>query len=60
MPESPVLLEWLERQRIPYFTAAPSHSPAHTERILAKKRDLGLEQPIHDSTMNPSVFFALP
>jgi predicted O-methyltransferase YrrM len=59
MPESAVLLEWLERRRVPWFTAAPARSAADYERIVAVKRELGLAEPIHRSTMNPMVFFRL-
>ena len=60
MEESIVLLEWLERRGVPYFTAAPGRSGAAYDRIVALKRDLGLAEPIHDSVKNPMVFFQLP
>lgn len=60
MEESVVLLEWLERRRVPYFTAAPSRSRETYDRIVALKRELGLAEPIHDSIKNPMVFFRLP
>ena len=60
MEESIVLLEWLERRRVPYFTAAPGRPGAAYDRIVALKRDLGLAEPIHDSVKNPMVFFQLP
>lgn len=60
MEESIVLLEWLERHGMPYFTAAPGRTGAAYERIVALKRELGLAEPIHDSVKNPMVFFQLP
>jgi hypothetical protein len=55
-----VLLEWLQRRGVRYFTAAPGRTGAAYERIVALKRDLGLAEPIHDSVKNPMVFFQLP
>jgi len=60
MEESIVLLEWLERRRVPYFTAAPGRTGAVYDRIVELKRELGLATPIHDSVKNPMVFFRLP
>ncbi len=60
MPESAVLLEWLERRGVPYFSAAPASSTEAYDRIMALKRELGLAEPIHGSAMNPMVFFRLP
>ena len=60
MPESPVLLEWLERRRIPCLTAAPGVPGSVCDRAMDLKRELGLAEPIHDSVKNPMVFFQLP
>lgn len=60
MPESPVLLEWLQRRGIPCLTAAPGAPGSVYDRIVALKRDLGLAEPIHDSVKNPMAFFCLP
>jgi predicted O-methyltransferase YrrM len=60
MAESIVLLEWLERRRVPSFTAAPGRPGATYDRIVALKQELGLAEPIHDSVKNPTVFFRLP
>jgi predicted O-methyltransferase YrrM len=60
MPESIVLLEWLERRGVPYFTAAPGQRGGAHDALVALKRELGLAEPIHDSVKNPSVFFRLP
>ena len=60
MPESAVLIEWLEHRGVPYFSAAPARSAENYEQIMAVKREFGLAQPIHSSTKNPMVFFRLP
>lgn len=60
MEESIVLREWLERRRVPYFTAAPGRTSGAYDRIAAVKAELGLAEPIHDSVKNPMVFFQLP
>lgn len=60
MPESLVLLEWFERRRIPYFTAAPARAPEVYQALVALKRELGLGEAIHPSQQNPMVFFRLP
>lgn len=60
MPESAVLLEWLARHGVPWFTAAPGEGREAHERISALKRELGLAERIHDSVMNPMVFFQFP
>src|SRR5919106_72980 len=59
-PEGPVLLAWLERRGGSYFTASPARAPGVHDAILAVKRELGLDAPIHDSRVNPAVFFRLP
>ena len=60
MPESPVLLEWLDRRGISRLTAAPGAPGSVYDRAVALKRELGLTEPIHDSVKNPMVFFQLP
>jgi predicted O-methyltransferase YrrM len=60
MEESVVLLDWLERRGVRYFTAAPGRPGAPYDRIVAVKQELGLSKPIHDSVKNPMVFFQLP
>ena len=60
MPESAVLLEWLQRRGIPCLTAAPGAPGSVYDRTVALKRELGLAEPIHDSVKNPMAFFRLP
>ena len=60
MPESPVLLEWLQRCGIPCLTAAPGAPGSVYDRTVVLKRELGLAEPIHDSVKNPMAFFRLP
>lgn len=59
MPESAVLLEWLERRGIACITAGPGPGGGY-DRLMAIKQAMGLAQPIHDSTRNPMAFFQLP
>ena len=60
MPESAVLLAWLEQRGVSCFTAAPGRAPEAYDRIVALKRELGLAEAIHDSAVNPMAFFRLP
>lgn len=60
MPESAVLLEWLERRGVPCVTAASGSGHDSYDRLVAVKRELGLAEPIHDSVTNPMAFFRLP
>jgi predicted O-methyltransferase YrrM len=57
--EGPVLVSWLERRAIPYFTAAPPRSPEAFDAISAVKQELGLHEQIHPSRANPAVFFRI-
>jgi hypothetical protein len=43
-----------------YFTTAPAEARNVYERLMHTKRELGLDEPIHDSSRNPMVFFELP
>jgi predicted O-methyltransferase YrrM len=58
--EGPVLVAWLERRGIPCFTAAPARAPDTYAALSAVKQDLGLTPAIHDSRVNPAVFFRIP
>jgi predicted O-methyltransferase YrrM len=60
MPESPVLLEWIQRRGISCLTAAPGAPGSVYDQAVALKRELGLADPIHDSVKNPMAFFRLP
>lgn len=58
--ESRVVRKWLLEQDVDYLTTAPAAAPDVYERLLRVKRQLGLDEPIHDSRRNPMVFFQLP
>jgi Methyltransferase domain len=60
MPESAVLLGWLERRGVSCFTAAPGRAGDTYGRLAALKQQLGLGEPIHHSVINPMAFFRLP
>ncbi len=58
--ESEVVRKWLLERSVEYFTASPAAAPEAYDRLLHVKRDLGIDEPIHDSRRNPMVFFQLP
>ncbi|MCA8974260.1 MAG: class I SAM-dependent methyltransferase, partial [Planctomycetes bacterium] len=59
--EGPVILDWLARNGIEYFTAAESQSRATLDALLACKRRLGLESPVVDvQGVNPAIYFTMP
>jgi hypothetical protein len=58
--ESRVVRNWLLERSVTYFTTAPAAAPNVYDRLLHVKRELRLEEPIHDSRRNPMVFFQLP
>ncbi len=55
--EGVVLLEWLERQDLAYFTASRAAAPAAHHRLACLRQMLGFDGPIHSGTRNPMVFF---
>lgn len=58
--ESQVVRKWLLQRSVGYFTVSPAVAPDVYDRLLYVKRDLGIDEPIHDSRRNPMVFFRLP
>lgn len=58
MGEAAVVVEWLGRMGIPYFTASPAVNRAGNGRIVAAKKGLGLGSMIHWSEKNPAIFFS--
>lgn len=58
--EGVVVLDWLEERGISWFTMAPSHAPDIYEMVQRVRQELGFELPIHESTINPSIFFVMP
>lgn len=57
--EGAVLMEWLEGQKRPWFTASAKKNPAANKIIVETKKRLGLDEPIHVSRFDPMVFFEL-
>lgn len=57
--EGAVLMRHLREQNIGHFTAARPRRDGAYERLTELRRDLGLAEPIHDSTDNPMVYFTL-
>lgn len=58
--ESRVVRKWLLEQSVHHFTTAPAAAPDVYDRLLRVKRELRIDEPIHDSRRNPMVFFQLP
>ena len=57
--EGKVIVDYLTSHQVPYFTASPKRNPQGFEKIMAKKRSLQLDAPIHRSPANSMIFFAL-
>lgn len=55
--EGAVVLGRLRRRGIPHFTASRAAAPTVHRDLLARKRRIGLAEPIHRSTDNPMLFF---
>lgn len=58
--ESREVLSWLTERRIPYFTAAPSEDSNAYDRLIALRTQLGIGGQIHDSIVNPGIYFRVP
>lgn len=58
--ESRVVRRWLLEQGVDYFTTAPAAAPDVYDRLIRVKRQLGIDEPIHDSRRNPMVYFQVP
>ncbi|MFI5800333.1 class I SAM-dependent methyltransferase [Streptomyces sp. NPDC051677] len=59
MSEGSVLMKWLAKRGIPYFTPSAAKAPEVIEHLGRVKKELGLDVPIRDSSHNPMVFFTL-
>ncbi|GDY32258.1 class I SAM-dependent methyltransferase [Gandjariella thermophila] len=57
--EGAVVLRWLARQNIPYFTASAARAPEVYRRLGELKREIGLGEPVRTSRDNPMIFFNL-
>jgi predicted O-methyltransferase YrrM len=55
--EGGVVVEWLQKKRITYFTAAPEKDKDLFEKITAIKTKLHHELPIHRPQINTMLFF---
>ncbi|HZE37491.1 MAG TPA: class I SAM-dependent methyltransferase [Stackebrandtia sp.] len=55
--EGSVLLKWLRANDIDYFTVARRAAPEAHRRLVAKRRELGIDAPVHDGDHNPMLFF---
>ncbi len=58
--ESRVVRQWLREHGVSHFTTSPAAAPDVYDRLVDVKHQLGIGEPIHDSSRNPMVFFRLP
>lgn len=58
--EGPVLMDWLRRNDVPWFTCAKAKNPSALNAIHGKKTSLGLVPRIRRGDANTSVFFEMP
>ncbi|GAB3661743.1 class I SAM-dependent methyltransferase [Glycomyces tarimensis] len=55
--EASVVLKWLRRRHLEYFTAAPARQPVVHRQLDRVRRELGLRDPVHVGDRNPMIFF---
>lgn len=55
--EGPVVLDWLQRRGIPYFTCAKAKNPSALNALHGHKVSQRLSERIHTSNANPAIFF---
>ena len=58
--EGPVLMDWLLRHDVPWFTCAKAKNSTALNAIHGKKTSLGLVPRIHRGDANTAVFFEMP
>ncbi|WP_100449202.1 class I SAM-dependent methyltransferase [Glycomyces xiaoerkulensis] len=58
--EAAVLLGWLHRHRIDYFTAAPARQPVVHRQLGRVRMAMGFYEDLRRSQRNPMVFFQAP
>lgn len=58
--EGAAVLAWLRRTGTDYFTPSRRRAPAPYTALLELKRDLGLGEPVRESSHNPMVYFRMP
>jgi predicted O-methyltransferase YrrM len=54
--EGKVIIQWLHQNHIDYVTAAPAKNYSFYNRITTLKRELGIQDSIHSSIVNPMIF----
>lgn len=55
--EGPVVLEWLQRRGIPYFTCAKAKNPTALNALMGQKVALQIADRIHGCDRNPAIVF---
>jgi predicted O-methyltransferase YrrM len=55
--EPDVVLSWLAKQKLPYFTVAPSVAEDQFRILSSLRSELGIQGKIHYSEKNPALFF---
>ncbi|MBX3462941.1 MAG: class I SAM-dependent methyltransferase [Planctomycetes bacterium] len=55
--EGPVVLDWLQRRGIAYFTCSKAKNPSALNALYGQKVSLGLAERIHTSDKNPAILF---
>lgn len=55
--EGPVVLDWLQRRAIPYFSCAKAKNPSVLNALRGQKVALRLSERIHPSETNPAILF---
>ncbi len=58
--EGAVVVKWLARNGIEFFTPSHSKAPQVGGQLAAVKRELGLDTPVRESRDNPMIYFNLP
>lgn len=59
LSEGRVVLSWLARHNIAYFTASRAASPELNRRLSELKQTLRLDEPIHEGRRDPMLFFTM-
>ncbi|MER6945966.1 class I SAM-dependent methyltransferase [Nonomuraea sp. NPDC000554] len=57
--EGRVVLSWLARRGIGYFTASRAASPALNRRLVELKASLRMDEQVHEGGHNPMLFFKM-
>lgn len=54
--EGRVVINWLRQRNIKYFTVSPAREIVNYNRIISKKKELGIDSLINRFTVNSSIF----